>query len=111
MESAGPGLVAGRGLVRHAGHEPVQQTVARASTPTRRLDLVMRFLAAVTEVRQSLAAAQAWLPLTGPADWQEFVDALDAVRLRVEAEAATARLGALADVLTRTAGAPTRRRS
>src|SRR5262249_43276073 len=64
------------------------------------LNQVRVFLTAVIRVRQTLAAAQAYLPLVDRTDWVEFVDALDAVRLRVMAEQATARLAALAERLS-----------
>jgi very-short-patch-repair endonuclease len=79
--------------------EPVQQLLARAVDTYARLVLVRQFLDEVAVIRHALTEAQAWLPLTDPADWQEFVDALGAVRLRVEAETATARLAELGDTL------------
>jgi very-short-patch-repair endonuclease len=79
--------------------EAVQQSVARMVDAYGRLDLVHRFLASVASVRETLTAAQAWLPLTDLGDWQEFVSALDAVRLRVDAEQATATLAAFGERL------------
>ncbi|GAA1745515.1 AAA domain-containing protein [Luedemannella helvata] len=93
----------------HGGGEPIQRQVARLVETYHRLAHVQRFLAAVGDVRRALEAARAWLPLTDLGDWWELVDALDAVRLRVEAEQATARLGALAERMTldaRGGGAP-----
>ncbi|MGE5827157.1 MAG: AAA domain-containing protein [Micromonosporaceae bacterium] len=87
------------GLSFGAPTEPVQQLLARAVDTYTRLDLVRQFLDEVAVTRQTLVEAQAWLPLTGPADWQEFVDALGAARLRVEAETATARLTELGETL------------
>jgi very-short-patch-repair endonuclease len=78
--------------------EPVQQAVARVVDTYARLDLIHRFLDGVDAVRRALASAQAWLPLKDLADWQDFVDALDSVRLRVEADEATS---ALAEISAR----------
>jgi very-short-patch-repair endonuclease/KaiC/GvpD/RAD55 family RecA-like ATPase len=80
--------------------EPIQRPVARLADTYGRLAHVRRFLTAVNEVRRVLASAQAFLPLADLTDWAEFVDALDAVRLRVEAEQATARLAAVAERLS-----------
>ncbi len=52
---------------------------------------MQRFLAAVAAIRTALTTTQSFLPLTNPTEWQEFVDALNAVRLRVEADDASAR--------------------
>lgn len=79
--------------------EAVQQLFARVVDAYARLELVQRFLTEVVGIRQMLAQAQAWLPLAGAAEWQEFVDALDAVALRVEADTATARLAVLGETL------------
>ena len=86
-----------------APDEPVQPAVARVVDTYARLDLVLRFLAGVEAVRRTLGAAQAFLPLAEPADWHEFVDALDAVRLSVEADEATAALAAITERLGRDA--------
>jgi very-short-patch-repair endonuclease len=92
-----------RGL---APGEPIQRTVARLVDAYVRLEQVSRFLGAVASVRQTLAAVQAWLPLADPWDWYEFVDALDAVRLTVEANEAGSRLTAVAQRLAEQAGDP-----
>jgi very-short-patch-repair endonuclease len=83
-----------------AAGEPVQQSVSQMVDTYARLDLVNRFLAAVAAVRQILEQAQSWLPLTSLADWQEFVSALDAVALRVEADQASAGLATIGERLT-----------
>ncbi|HEX6873233.1 MAG TPA: AAA domain-containing protein, partial [Micromonosporaceae bacterium] len=97
----GPGMVGGAGPGSlGSASEPVQQSVARVVDLYRRLDLVQRFLAAVESVRQGLTSAQSWLPLTGLDDWQEFIDGLDSVGLRVEAEQATAQLSQVCQQLS-----------
>jgi very-short-patch-repair endonuclease len=83
--------------------EPVQPAVARVVDTYARLDLVLRFLTGVEAARRALTAASAFLPLADPSDWNEFVDALDAVRLRVEADDASAALAAITDRLGRDA--------
>jgi very-short-patch-repair endonuclease len=96
-------------VVLAGGGEPVAQSVAAVVDAYRRLDLVQRFLGAVSSVRDALAHAKAWLPLKDLSEWQELVGALGAVRLRVAAEQAAAKLGAAADQLARLAhdhGAP-----
>jgi len=99
VETLGRGwAMVGLSLAGAAG-EPVQQSVARVVDTYGRLDLVLRFLASVGAVRETLAAAQSWLPLSNLGDWQEFVDALDAVRLRVEAEQASAALATIGERL------------
>ncbi len=80
-------------------HEAPAQSVARLVDAYARLNLVQRILAAVGQVRRSLATTQAWLPLTDLAGWQALVDALDAVQLRLDAEQATERLTTLAQRL------------
>ena len=89
----------------------VQQSVARVVDRYTRLDLVNRFLDTVGQVRARLADAQSWLPLTSLAEWQEFVGALKAVGLRVDADEASAALADLAARLTETPPPPTPRRS
>jgi len=106
VETLGRGWAMVGAPLAGAPDEPVQQSVARVVDTYGRLDLVNRFLAAVAQVRQTLSAAQSWLPLTGLADWQEFVGALDAVRLRVEAEDASSALSTLADRLRAQTRAP-----
>jgi len=99
VETLGRGwAMVGLSLAGAAG-EPVQQSVARVVDTYGRLDLVLRFLASVGTVRETLAAAQSWLPVSNLGDWQEFVDALDAVRLRVEAEQASAALASIGERL------------
>lgn len=91
------------------GTEPVQQSVARLVDTYARFDHVNRFVAAVAAVRDKLSAAQSWLALTTLADWDEFAGALDAVRLRVEAEHASAALAAVGErfsVDARSPGSP-----
>jgi very-short-patch-repair endonuclease len=106
VETLGRGwAMVGVPLVASPG-EAVQQSVAHVVDTYGRLDLVHRFLEAVGAVRQTLAAAQSWLPLTNLGDWQEFVDALDAVRLRVEAEQASAALATISERLTLDARSP-----
>jgi very-short-patch-repair endonuclease len=79
--------------------ESVHQSVSRVVDLYARLDLVQRFLATVTAIRTSLATTQSFLPLTNTTEWQDFIDALDGVRLRLDADSASARLTAIADRL------------
>src|SRR5690606_25086916 len=85
--------------------EPVQQAIARVIDAYKRLDLVQRFLDVVGRIRATLLATQFWLPLTSLAEWEEFVDALGAVQLRVKADEATAALEALRERLAKDAEA------
>ncbi|HLT11917.1 MAG TPA: AAA domain-containing protein [Micromonosporaceae bacterium] len=85
--------------------EPVQQAIARVIDAYKRLDLVQRFLDVVGRIRATLLATQSWLPLTSLAEWEEFVDALGAVQLRVKADEATAALEALRERLAKDAEA------
>ena len=86
--------------------EPVQQSVARVVDAYRRLGLVRDLLAAIEGIRETLAAVRSYLPLNDLEGWQEFVDALDAVRLRVEAGDATEALTRAAERLRLDAGTP-----
>lgn len=106
VETLGRGWAMVGVAVTGALEEPVQQSVARVVDIYARLELVNQFLQAIAAVRQTLAAAQSWLPLTNLADWQEFVDGLDAVRLRVEAEQASAALAGISQRLTLDARSP-----
>ncbi len=93
-------------ILSGAAGEPVQQSVARVVDAYRRLGLVNNLLHAIADIRAALAAARSYLPLTDLEGWQEFVDALDAVRLRVDAEEATAALIGTAERLRIDAGVP-----
>ncbi len=86
--------------------EPVPQSVARVVDAYRRLTLVGGFLEAITHVREALTAVRSYLPLGDLEGWQEFVDALDAVRLRVDADTATAALRTTAERLSLAAADP-----
>jgi len=99
METVGRGFTIVGATVIGAPDESVHQSVARVVDLYARLDLVQRFLAAVTEIRTALATTESFLPLTSPAEWQDFIDALEGVRLRLETDAASARLVAVADRL------------
>jgi very-short-patch-repair endonuclease len=99
METVGRGFTIVGATVVGAPDESVHQSVARVVDLYARLDLVQRFLAAVTEIRTALATTESFLPLTSPAEWQDFIDALEGVRLRLETDAASARLVAVADRL------------
>jgi very-short-patch-repair endonuclease len=100
METLGRGFSIVGATVTGAADESVHQSVARVVDLYARLDLVQRFLAAVTAIRTALSTTQSFLPLTNLLEWQEFVDALEGVRLRVEADTASARLTAIAERLT-----------
>ena len=99
METVGRGFMIVGATVTGAPDESVHQSVARIVDLYARLDLVQRFLATVTEIRTALATTESFLPLTSPAEWQDFIDALEGVRLRLETDAASARLLAVADRL------------
>jgi hypothetical protein len=88
-----------------APNEPVQQSVARVVDAYRRMGLVRDLIAAVGQARAALVAVRSYLPLNDLEGWQEFVDALDAVRLRVGAEEATAELSSAAERLRLAAAA------
>jgi very-short-patch-repair endonuclease len=79
--------------------EAVQQSVARIADRYTRLDLVNQFLGSVSSARDQLTRAQAFLPLGSRAEWLEFVGGLDAARLRVACEEASAALASLSDRL------------
>jgi very-short-patch-repair endonuclease len=104
METVGRGFTIVGATVTGTPDESVHQSVARVVDLYARLDLVQRFLAAVTEIRTALTTTESFLPLTSPAEWQDFINALEGVRLRLETDAATARLVAVADRLTTDAG-------
>jgi very-short-patch-repair endonuclease len=86
--------------------EPVQQSVARVVDAYRRMSLVRDLIAAIGGAREALVAARSYLPLTDLEGWQEFIDSLDAVRLRVFAEEATAALAQTAQRLRQDSAAP-----
>ncbi len=86
--------------------EPVQQSIARVVDAYRRLGLVRDLLAAIAEIRRTLTAVRSYLPLGDLEGWQNLVDALDAARLRVDAEEATGILTATAERLRIDAGGP-----
>jgi len=100
METLGRGFSIVGATVSGTPDESVHQSVARIVDLYSRLDLVQRFLAAVTAIRTALTTTQSFLPLTNPTEWQEFVDALNGVRLRVEADNGSAKLTSIADRLT-----------
>jgi very-short-patch-repair endonuclease len=95
VENLGRGWSMVGAAVTGSVDEPVQQAIARVIDAYKRLELVQRFLGAVGRIRTTLLSTQSWLPLTSLTEWQEFVDALDAVRLRVQADEASAALNAL----------------
>ena len=99
METVGRGFTIVGATVTGTPDESVHQSVARVVDLYARLDLVQRFLAAVTEIRIALTTTESFLPLTSPAEWQAFINALEGVRLRLETDAASARLVAVADQL------------
>jgi very-short-patch-repair endonuclease len=89
--------------------ESAHVSVARIVDIYARLDLVQRFLAGVTVIRTTLTTTQSFLPLTNLVEWQEFIDALQGVRLRVQADEAAAQLTSISDRLAshaRFEGAP-----
>ncbi len=106
VETLGRGWAMVGVAVTGAADEPVQQSVARVVDIYARLDLVSQFLRSVGAIRQTLAAAQSWLPLTTLADWQAFLDGLDAMRLQFEAAQAAAALASVAELLTLDARSP-----
>ncbi len=107
VEALGRGwAMVGVTLADATGGEAIQQSIARVVDTYARLDLVLHFLNAMAAVRQTLTAAQAWVPIQSLADWDEFVDAVDAVRLRVDAEQASAALAAIGERLRVDADAP-----
>ncbi len=105
MELVGRGFTIVGATVTGAPDESVHQSVARVVDLYARLDLVQRFLAAVTTIRTALTTTESFLPLTTPAEWQDFINALEGVRLRLETDAASARLVAIADRLAEDARA------
>jgi hypothetical protein len=109
VENLGRGWTLAGAPLPPVADEAVQQSVARISDRYTRLDLVNQFLTAVSSTRDQLTRAQAFLPLGSRTEWREFVAALDAVRLRVGAEGASATLAALSERLSldaRAADAP-----
>ena len=109
VETLGRGWAMVGVVVTGTPEEPVQQSVARVVDIYGRLERINQFLHAIGAVRQTLAAAKSWLPLANLAEWQEFVNGLDAGRLRVEAEQASAALARVSARLTmdaRSADAP-----
>jgi very-short-patch-repair endonuclease len=109
MEALGRGWSMVGAPAQGSPDESVHVSVARIVDIYARLDLVQRFLAGVTAIRTQLTTTQSFLPLTNLVEWQEFVDALHGVRLRVRADEAAAKLTAISDRLTadaRVEGAP-----
>jgi very-short-patch-repair endonuclease len=100
VETLGRGWAMVGVAVTGTPEEPVQQSVARVVDIYGRLERINQFLHAIGAVRQTLAAAKSWLPLANLAEWQEFVNGLDAGRLRVEAEQASAALARVSARLT-----------
>jgi very-short-patch-repair endonuclease len=109
METLGRGWSMVGAAAQGSPDESVHVSVARIVDIYARLDLVERFLAGVTVVRTTLTTTQSFLPLTNLAEWQEFIDALHGVRLRVKADDAAAELTSISDRLAthaRFEGAP-----
>ncbi|HEY7225775.1 MAG TPA: AAA domain-containing protein [Micromonosporaceae bacterium] len=106
METVGRGFTIVGATVTGTPDESVHQSVARVVDLYARLDLVQRFLTAVTAIRTALTTTQSFLPLTSPSEWQDFITALDGVRLRVTADAASAKLTGLAERLAADGAAP-----
>jgi very-short-patch-repair endonuclease len=106
MESVGRGFSIVGATVTGTPDESVHQSVARVVDLYARLDLVQRFLTTVTAIRTALTTTTSFLPLTSPSEWQDFINALDGVRLRLSADAATAKLTAVAERLAADAAAP-----
>ena len=100
VENLGRGWTLASAPLPPVADEAVQQSVARIVDRYTRLDLVNQFLAAVASARDQLTRAQAFLPLGSRTEWQDFVTALDAVRLRVGAEEASAALTVLSERLS-----------
>jgi very-short-patch-repair endonuclease len=109
METLGRGWSMVGAAAQGTPDESVHVSVARIVDIYARLELVQRFLAGVTAIRTTLTTTQSFLPLTNLTEWQEFIDALAGVRLRVKADHAWAELAMLSDKLTadaRVEGAP-----
>ena len=99
METVGRGFTIVGATVVGTPDESVHESVARVVDLYARLDLVQRFLAAVTEIRIALTTTASFLALTSPVEWQDFINALEGVRLRLQTDAASARLVAVKDRL------------
>nr|WP_272955947.1 AAA domain-containing protein [Actinopolymorpha rutila] len=79
--------------------QPVPAVVGRISDQYARLDLVMQVWAGVRQATELLAAAMIPVRLATPSRWREYVVALRAVRLRLEADHASSELQTLRERL------------
>ncbi|MEV7010525.1 histone-like nucleoid-structuring protein Lsr2 [Streptosporangium sp. NPDC051022] len=88
--------------------QPLQRTVAQLGDAFDRLHRVRQIMPAVAETTRLLAGAGMHVGLRSHAEWLSYVTALRAVRLRIEAEQATAALNELCSALQHEAwlGAP-----
>jgi very-short-patch-repair endonuclease len=75
--------------------QPVQRTAAQLADTYARLALVREALAAVSDTVRLLLAAGINVPLADPRGWRAYAAALSAVRLRLQAERATAALATM----------------
>ncbi|MEO3791295.1 histone-like nucleoid-structuring protein Lsr2 [Nonomuraea sp. B10E15] len=76
-------------------NQPLLRRVAQLSDAYDRLGRVRQVIAAVAETSRTLAAAGVHVSLRTSGEWRSYVMALEAVRLRAEADRATAQLGDL----------------
>ncbi|MEV0974964.1 AAA domain-containing protein [Microtetraspora glauca] len=75
--------------------QPLQRRVAQLGDAFDRLGRVRQIITAMAETSRTLAATGVHISLRTPREWRSYVTALRAVRLRAEADRATAQLGDL----------------
>lgn len=89
--------------VRFPQNQSLLRRVAQLGDAYHRLGRVRQVISAVTDTRQALTAAGVHIGLRTPREWGSYVTALGALRLRAEADQATAQLGELLAALEREA--------